>query len=149
MRDEELTRPAATSDAHHVVRHSFLIHSEADLAGLIGGLRRIFQTARADTTEASRLITVASELANNIVKYADSGQLTVTLTSTGPRTLLELVATDRGPGIADLEAALRDNWSTGGGLGLGLPAVRRMVDEFHIRSQVGQGTQVTVRRWLG
>ena len=97
--------------------------------------------------DAAKVMTAASELARNILKYAGRGAILVAGLD-GPRGLgVEVVAEDSGPGIADVEAALRDHFSTAGTLGLGLPGVRRMMDEFEIASAPGRGTRVTVRKW--
>jgi serine/threonine-protein kinase RsbT len=95
----------------------------------------------------SMIVTAASELATNILKYAGSGELWVRAVERGRSQGLEIVAADRGPGIGDTAQALRDNFSTGGTLGLGLPAVRRLMDEFKLESEVGKGTRVTIRKW--
>jgi serine/threonine-protein kinase RsbT len=127
------------------------INSEPDATRAIMQVRRSAAAAGFDATRVSLLGTVASELVRNILKYAGSGELTVRQVDSDGREGLELVATDQGPGIADVEAALRDHVSTGGTLGLGLPGVKRMMDEFHIRTSPGGGgggTSVTVRKWL-
>ena len=98
--------------------------------------------------DQTRFATVASELARNVIKYARRGRMIVQPTA-GPtgREGLRLIFEDSGPGIPDLEAALRDGFSTGGGLGKGLPGSKRLVDEFRIESEPGRGTRVTVVRW--
>ena len=98
--------------------------------------------------DQTRLATVASELSRNVIKYAGRGRLIAqpTRSPTG-REALRLIFEDRGPGIPDIEAAMRDGFSTGRGLGKGLPGARRLVDEFEIESEVGRGTRVTVLRW--
>lgn len=100
-----------------------------------------------DPVRVSMLATVASELVRNILKYAGSGVLLIREVREGGRVGLELVASDKGPGIADIEEALRDHVSTSGTLGLGMPGVRRMSDEMLVESVVGEGTTVTVRVW--
>ena len=98
--------------------------------------------------DQTRLATVTSELARNVVKYAGSGRL-IAQPTTGEdgRTALRLIFEDQGPGIPDIAAAMRDGFSTGRGLGKGLPGSRRLVDEFQIESETGRGTRVTVLRW--
>jgi serine/threonine-protein kinase RsbT len=98
--------------------------------------------------DQTRLATVASELARNVVKYAGRGRL-IAQPTTAPdgRLALRLIFEDRGPGIPDINAAMRDGFSTGRGLGKGLPGSKRLVDEFKIESEVGRGTRVTVTRW--
>jgi serine/threonine-protein kinase RsbT len=88
-----------------------------------------------------------SEIARNIVLYANRGEISFRILSDGNRCGLVVVATDRGPGIADVELALQEGHSTSGGLGLGLPGARRLMDEFEIVSAKGSGTTITMRKW--
>jgi len=98
---------------------------------------------------AMTLITTAiSELARNIVQYARQGEIVLSVVE-GSRRGIQIVARDQGPGIPNLELAMRDGYSTGGSLGLGLPGARRLMDEFAIDSEVGKGTTVSMRKWLG
>jgi len=99
--------------------------------------------------DQTRLATVASELARNVIKYAKRGRMIAQPTrKPDGRDGLRLIFEDSGPGIADIEAAMRDGFSTGRGLGKGLPGSKRLVDEFKIESDLGRGTRVTVVRWL-
>ena len=99
--------------------------------------------------DQTRLATVASELARNVVKYARRGRMIAQPTESSlGRAGLRLIFEDGGPGIPDLEAAMRDGFTTGGGLGKGLPGSRRIVDEFQIESTPGAGTRVTVVHWI-
>ncbi len=99
--------------------------------------------------DQTRLATVCSELARNVVKYAKRGRMIAgPLAGPAGRQGLRLIFEDEGPGIPDIEAAMRDGFSTGRGLGKGLPGSRRLVDDFRIESEVGRGTRVTVVRWL-
>lgn len=93
------------------------------------------------------LVTVASELARNLLKYAVRGDLTLRLVSVDGHSGLEIVSNDRGPGIADIELVMTEHFSSGGSLGLGLPGVRRMMDEFEIDSAPGSGTCIAARKW--
>ena len=98
--------------------------------------------------DQTRIATVASELARNVVKYAGRGQMIAhAVEGVGGRRGLRLVFEDKGPGIPDISAAMRDGFSTGRGLGKGLPGSKRLVDEFQIESEVGRGTRVTIVRW--
>jgi serine/threonine-protein kinase RsbT len=92
--------------------------------------------------------TAISELARNILEYARTGRIEIGVTQRGSRLGVVVVALDAGPGIADISRAMQDGYSTGKGLGLGLPGVRRLMDEFAIVSAPGQGTSITVRKWL-
>ncbi|NIZ15533.1 anti-sigma regulatory factor [Phaeobacter sp. HF9A] len=91
--------------------------------------------------------TAISELARNIVVYADQGEIELATIHQPDRVGIKITAKDRGPGIADLESALADGFSTGNSLGLGLPGTRRIVDEFDITSSPGLGVIVTVVKW--
>ncbi len=97
--------------------------------------------------EATLVATAISELARNIVQYAGRGDIVLRSTTNGSKRGVVVVARDRGPGIADLKLAVRSGYSTSGGLGLGLPGVRRIVDDFQIVSNRHDGTTVTVTKW--
>jgi serine/threonine-protein kinase RsbT len=97
--------------------------------------------------EATLIVLTISELARNIVTYAKKGEIRLRVINGSARKGIRVVAHDDGPGIADVEQALRDGFSTSGGLGLGLPGVRRLVDEFQIESKRDGGTTVTVTKW--
>jgi serine/threonine-protein kinase RsbT len=97
--------------------------------------------------EATLVATAISELARNIVQYAGNGDIQVRSTLNGTRRGIVVIACDRGPGIADLDLAMRSGYSTSGGLGLGLPGVRRIVDDFRIVSSPREGTTVIATKW--
>src|SRR5262249_57745359 len=89
-----------------------------------------------------------SELGRNILEYAKTGEILFKPVEKGGRTGIAIAARDEGPGIPDVAQALQDGYSTGNGLGLGLPGARRLMDEFEIVSEVGTGTTVIVRKWV-
>jgi len=95
----------------------------------------------------TKIITAASELARNMLKYADGGKATIEVVSKGRENGIRLVFKDEGPGIPDIQLAMKDGYSSTKSLGLGLPGTKRLVSEFHIESVVGVGTTVTVIRW--
>jgi len=96
-----------------------------------------------------QVATAISELARNIIVYADHGEISIRIVrDEAGRTGIEVVAADEGPGIEDTEQAMRDGFSTAGGLGLGLPGTRRLMDDFKLASKRGRGTTVTVAKWL-
>jgi serine/threonine-protein kinase RsbT len=97
--------------------------------------------------DATLVATAISELARNIVSYARRGEITLRAVQSANRDGIMVVASDDGPGIPDVAQALRDGFSTSGSLGLGLPGVRRLMDEFEIVSKSGRGTTVTVKKW--
>jgi serine/threonine-protein kinase RsbT len=96
---------------------------------------------------ATLIATAISELARNIVSYAGKGQITLKGVQGSSRVGILVIASDEGPGILDIRQALRDGFSTSGSLGLGLPGVRRLMDEFEITSQPNLGTTVAVKKW--
>ena len=99
--------------------------------------------------DQTRLATVASELARNVVKYGVRGRLIAQPTAESDgREGLRLIFEDKGPGIPNIERAMRDGFSTGRGLGKGLPGSKRLVHEFKIESEVGRGTRVTIVQWI-
>ncbi len=97
--------------------------------------------------DATLIATAISELARNIVSYARKGHITLQKIDGLSREGLSVIAYDQGPGIADIRQAMRDGFSTSGSLGMGLPGVRRLMDEFEIKSQPGRGTTVVVKKW--
>jgi serine/threonine-protein kinase RsbT len=128
---------------------SIALESEHDIAVARGEVRSIAEWIGFRLIDQTRLATVASELARNIVKYARRGRMIAQpLDAAQGRAGLRLIFEDEGPGIPDIAAAMRDGFSTGRGLGKGLPGSRRLVDVFEIESEVGRGTRVTVVRWL-
>ncbi len=99
------------------------------------------------SSDATIVATAISELARNIVLYAKRGEISLTAAPNGEHPGLVIVAWDEGQGIEDIRQALQDGYSTSGRMGVGLPGVKRLMDEFDIRSVVGKGTVVTVKKW--
>jgi len=97
--------------------------------------------------EQTKVVTAASELARNIINYGGGGEMILQALAEGVRKGLKLAFVDQGPGIPDIELALKDGYTTGGGMGLGLGGAKRLSSEFHIESRVGAGTRVTITRW--
>lgn len=93
------------------------------------------------------IATAISELARNIVSYAKSGEIVISPVDEGDKVGIQVVARDQGPGIRNIELALQDGYSTSGGLGLGLPGCRRLMDTFEIVSDNGKGTTITTIKW--
>lgn len=125
------------------------LERDEDIVAARGEVRSLAAALGFGALDQTRLATVASELARNVVKYARRGQLIAQPTSSPHgRSGLRLIFEDEGPGIPDIDAAMRDGFSTGQGLGKGLPGSRRLVDEFKIDSAPGRGTRITVVRWL-
>jgi serine/threonine-protein kinase RsbT len=97
--------------------------------------------------DQTKIVTAASELARNVVVYGGGGTLSLEALNDGNRRGLRLAFEDNGPGIPDIEAALRDGFTTGSGLGLGLGGAKRLCNEFEIESRPGEGTRVVIARW--
>ncbi|HEX8070909.1 MAG TPA: ATP-binding protein [Pyrinomonadaceae bacterium] len=127
---------------------SIALEQDHDIVVARGEVRRMAAALGFTLTDQTRLTTVASELARNVVKYAGRGRLIAQPLDTGARRGLRLIFEDTGPGIPDLAAAMRDGFTTGGGLGKGLPGSRRLVHEFDIQSSPERGTRITVVRWV-
>lgn len=122
------------------------VNEEIDIGQARRAAQRLCVVAGFSAAERACVVTSVSELARNIWRHAGVGQLTLTLEAGPPPTIL-VVAEDQGPGIADTDRALQDGYSTTGGLGSGLPGVKRLMDEFSIISTPQQGTRVTARKW--
>jgi serine/threonine-protein kinase RsbT len=95
----------------------------------------------------TKIITAASELARNMLKYANGGKATIEVVSKGRENGIRLTFADQGPGISNVALAMKDGFSTGKSLGLGLPGTKRLVSEFNLETEVGKGTTVTVTKW--
>lgn len=123
------------------------IAAEYDVVSARQHGRRLGAEAGFGNGNLTLIATAISELARNILAYAGLGDIALRLVGAEDRRGIRMVAHDEGPGIPDLELAMTDGYSTGGGLGLGLPGTRRLMDEFEIVSTVGEGTTVTVTKW--
>ena len=110
-------------------------------------VRQVATELRFSLVDQTKLVTAASELARNALDHGGGGQMTLEVVNGVSKTGLRLVFEDSGPGIPDIEAALKDGFTTGSGMGLGLGGSKRLVNEFAIESEVGKGTKVTVLRW--
>lgn len=97
--------------------------------------------------EQTKMVTAASELARNVLRYGGGGEMRLTIRQDGMRRGLQLAFVDQGPGIPDVQQALQDGFTSGGGLGLGLGGSKRLVDDFHIETTPGKGTTVTIVKW--
>ncbi|MFL6674033.1 MAG: anti-sigma regulatory factor [Massilia sp.] len=123
------------------------LRSDEDVVGLRKQVRERAVAIALSLVDQTKLVTAASELARNTIKYGGGGEVHLDSLADGGRHGVGLVFVDRGPGIGDLGQALRDGFTTGGGLGLGLGGSRRLVDEFDIESRLGEGTAVSVVKW--
>jgi serine/threonine-protein kinase RsbT len=123
------------------------IRSDDDVVAVRREARELAASIGFEATDLTLLATAISEVARNITAYAGEGEIVLTVANSGGRAGIRVVARDAGPGIEDVELALRDGYSTGEGLGLGLPGARRLVDEFAIETTPGRGTVVTMVKW--
>ena len=123
------------------------IASEADATHSLMAASRFARQLGFGPQDCQAISTAVSELARNILKYAHTGEILIERVQAGANTGIEVTARDRGPGIEDVEAAMSDHYSSSGTLGLGLPGVKRLMDDFQIDSQPGVGTRVVVRKW--
>jgi len=125
-----------------------LIRSDVDASRLVLESTLYARETGFDETPSRLIATAVSELARNILKYAGTGEVRLRQVQKTRGRGIEIEAIDHGPGIADCEAAMEDHFSSSGTLGLGLPGVKRMMDEFSLESEPGQGTRVTARKWI-
>ncbi len=123
------------------------IKSEGDIVAARRAVRDAAVQVGFGMTDVTRIVTAASELARNVFKYAGEGVMYWRQLEEPGRAGIELRFIDQGPGIADVQQALQEGFSTGAGLGLGLPGAKRLMDELEIQSAVGQGTTVTLKKW--
>lgn len=124
--------PVRTSD--DVVRVRQLVRQRAQAIGL-------------SVVDQTKIVTAASEIARNTLDHGGGGEMTLEIVTNGLRRGIKLVFEDRGPGITDIDLAMSDGYTSGGGMGLGLPGSKRLCNEFGIESTVGVGTKVTLIRW--
>src|SRR5262249_33746702 len=123
------------------------IRSETDIVLIRQAVRNRTAELGFSLVDQTKMITAASELARNSLHYGGGGVVTFELLQEGTRRGLRLTFEDRGPGVPGIDRAMTDGYTTGDGLGLGLGGARRLVNEFEIRSLVGEGTTVTIARW--
>jgi serine/threonine-protein kinase RsbT len=131
-----------------VVRHDVApVRSSEDIVRVRQLVRALAVELGFSLVEQTKVVTAASELARNTVDHGGGGRVLIEALNDGPRRGLRLTFEDSGPGIADIDQALRDGFTTGSGLGLGLGGARRLSHEFQLASRPGEGTRVMVTRW--
>jgi serine/threonine-protein kinase RsbT len=123
------------------------VASDSDVVNVRQRVRALAVEAGFSLVDQTKIVTAASELARNTVVHGRGGTVELELAVEGARRGVRLTFTDHGPGIADLELALKDGYSSGGGLGLGLGGAKRLSSEFEVRSRPGEGTLVRIARW--
>ncbi|MFI6065406.1 anti-sigma regulatory factor [Micromonospora sp. NPDC051227] len=123
------------------------VRSDEDVVRVRQLVRAVAVSVKLSLVDQTKVVTAASELARNTLVYGGGGSVEVTVVSNGRRKGVQIVFADSGPGIADLDLAMTDGYTSGGGLGLGLSGSRRLVDEFEIETSAESGTQITVTKW--
>lgn len=123
------------------------LRNEHDVVAARQLVRNVMQAHKFSLVDQTKLVTAASELARNAIIHGGGGSMRCESGWHEGKICVRLTFEDDGPGIADLAQAMKDGWTSGGGLGMGLPGSKRLVNEFSLQSQPGQGTRVTVARW--
>ena len=123
------------------------LRSEHDIVLARQAVRRTAQEVGLSLVDQTKIVTAASELARNALIHGGGGQMLLSVLRGDTRVGVQISFIDQGPGIPNMELAMSDGWTSGGGLGMGLPGARRLVNEFDIKSAPGTGTQITVVRW--
>lgn len=124
-----------------------LLSGEQDVVLARQAVRQLAQELGFSLVEQTKMVTAASELARNTLIYGGGGQMDWEILSQAVRKGLRLTFIDQGPGIADVELAMTDGWTSGKGMGLGLSGAKRLVNEFELITEVGRGTRVAITRW--
>jgi serine/threonine-protein kinase RsbT len=130
-----------------IQKESLSLISEQDIVAARQQIRKVSQQIGFNIVDQTKIVTAASELARNAVVYGGGGILEWETIDQNGRTGLRLTVSDQGPGIEDLTLAMKDGWTSGKGMGLGLPGTKRLVSDFSITSERGVGTKVIVTRW--
>ncbi|OWQ90189.1 anti-sigma regulatory factor [Roseateles terrae] len=123
------------------------IRNEADIVMARQQVRRLTQQLKFSLVDQTKMITAASELSRNTLIYGGGGDMQWQLVQQGVRHGLRLSFVDQGPGIPDIDLALKDGWTSGNGMGMGLSGSKRLVNDFELETAPGQGTRVTITRW--
>ncbi len=124
------------------------IQSDLDIVTARSMAREIAKSQGFGAIDQARIATAVGELARNIFIYAKTGEVTIRGVDRGGQRGIEIICADHGPGIENIELAMQDGYSTSGGLGMGIPGARRLMNEFDIQSRPGAGTRVTCRKWI-
>jgi serine/threonine-protein kinase RsbT len=131
-----------------MLRHETMsIQSSADIVMVRQSVRKLAVELGFSLVDQTKIVTAASELARNTLDYGGGGTVQLEGLQEGIRKGLRLTFEDSGPGIPDIDLALKDGYTTGGGLGMGLSGTKRLVNEFNIVSRVGEGTRITITKW--
>jgi len=128
-------------------REVVMVQKEQDVVPLRNRVKDYAVTVGMSILNQTKVITATSELVRNLLKYGGGGKVVIELVTSGRDQGVRVSFIDKGPGIADLSLAMKDGYSTGKSLGLGLPGTKRLVNEFNIQSEPGNGTTVTITKW--
>ena len=123
------------------------VRTSEDVVYVRTSVRKLAAELRFGIVDQTKIVTAASEIARNTVDYGRGGDLRMEALQNGLKSGLRLIFSDQGPGIRDIEQALKDGFTTGNGMGLGLGGTRRLMDEFNIASKLNEGTTVTITKW--
>jgi serine/threonine-protein kinase RsbT len=129
-------------------KDKIIIEREQDVILFRNRVKEFAQKIKMSLVNQTKLITAASELVRNMLKYAEGGDITIEVVSKGRDNGIRLVFSDQGPGISDIRLAMKDGWSTTKSLGLGLPGAKRLVNDFNITSELNKGTVITIIKWV-
>ena len=129
-------------------RSSVDIYTEWDIVAARQLGRNEAKKSGFGTVDQARITTAISELARNIYLYAGKGKIEITRLSENELYGITIIASDNGPGIQDMRKVMEDGYSTSGGLGAGMPGVKRLMDEFKVETEIGKGTTITTTKWL-
>jgi len=124
-----------------------MIRSSADIVLARQQARELATEAGFSACDSTLITTALSEIARNVLEYAQHGTVTMSILKNGRKSGVKIIVDDGGPGIADIGQVMKDGYSSGRGLGIGLPGTKRLMDEFEIRSRIGTGTTVTMKKW--
>ncbi|HTR30948.1 MAG TPA: anti-sigma regulatory factor [Puia sp.] len=128
-------------------KDEMVVLREQDVVPFRNRVREYAVRIKMGLVNQTKLITAASELVRNMLNYAKGGKIRIEIVSKGRENGIRLTFVDHGPGISNIDLAMKDGWSTARSLGLGLPGARRLVNEFDIRSEAGKGTTITIIKW--
>ncbi len=127
--------------------HSLSVKAESDIVHVRQTVRAWSVEIKCSLVDQTKIVTAASELARNLLIYGRGGEVRLTILQEGIRRGLRVVFEDHGPGISDIDQAMKDGYTSGSGMGLGLGGAKRLVNDFEIVSRPGEGTRVTITRW--
>lgn len=127
---------------------TFAIKADFDIVKVREYARDLADEIGFSTNERTLIATAVSEICRNIIEYAQEGEVSILPVHKNPKTGITITVADQGPGIEDLEQAMQDGYSTGRGMGVGLPGTKRIMDYFDIQSEPGKGTRIVMSKWL-